>query len=232
MNREATARYDAVDVGVERQRLSPGVKHGQASGLDLKAAVCDVDEGPAGGTEQQVIEDAWCVQSEDVEQLGHGEDHVKIRNRKELAASSLEPSLASCSATSWTRSVTAGVPLNMLVTTAITLLPLPAEDGRAACADRTQSFALRSRGSAVAQEGLASNSYDRAEIRLGGHASLGRALCGGLQDPIERASHVPQRRGRHVRVGLGRMNVGMAEQHLYDTRARALLDQVRGIAVA
>ena len=28
MSREATARYDAVDVRVQRQRLSPGVKHG------------------------------------------------------------------------------------------------------------------------------------------------------------------------------------------------------------
>ena len=124
------------------------------------------------------------------------------------------------------------MPLNVFVTAVITLLPLPAEGGRAACANRTQGFALRSRGSAVAQKGLASSSYDRAEIRLGGHASLGRALCGGLQDPFEGTGHVAQRRGRHVRVGLGGMNVRMAKQHLHDTRASALLDQVRGIAVA
>ena len=121
--------------------------------------------------------------------------------------------------------------MNVLVTAAITLLPLPAEGGRAACANRTQGFALHSRGSVVAQKGLASSSYDRAEVMLGGHASLARALC-GLQDPIEGTSHVPQRRGRYVRVGLGRMNVRMAEQHLNDARARTLLDQVRGVAVA
>jgi hypothetical protein len=120
----------------------------------------------------------------------------------------------------------------VLVTAAVTLLPLPAESGRTTCADRTHGLALRSRGPVGAQKGLASSSYDRAEIRLGGHALLARTLYGGLQDPIEGTGDVPQRRGRYVRVGLGGMNVRMAEQHLNDARARTLLDQVRGIAVA
>lgn len=83
----------------------------------------------------------------------------------------------------------------MLVTTAVTLLALPAESGRAACADRTQGFALRSRGPAVAQKGLASSSYDRAEVMLGPHASLARAVCGGTQNAFKRTDYVPQRRG-------------------------------------
>jgi hypothetical protein len=62
--------------------------------------------------------------------------------------------------------------LNVLVAAAITLLALPAEGGRATCAHRTQGLALRSRGSVGAQKGLASRSYDRAEIRLGGHLSV------------------------------------------------------------
>jgi hypothetical protein len=101
--------------------------------------------------------------------------------------------------------------LNVFVTATITLLALPAEGGRAACANRTQGFTLRSRGSVVAQEGLCSSSYDRAEVRLGGHDSLARGLGGGLQDAFEGTGHVAQRRGRHVRVGLGRMDVRMAE---------------------
>jgi hypothetical protein len=83
--------------------------------------------------------------------------------------------------------------LNVLVPAAITLLPLPAEGGRAACADRTQGLALRSRGSAVAQKGLTSSSYDRAEIRLGPHASLARGHDGGAENSFERADHVPER---------------------------------------
>lgn len=167
MNREAPTRHHAMDVRVQSQRLSPGVKHAQAAGLDLKPAVCDVDERPSSGSEQQIIEDAWCVQSEDVEHLGHGEDDMEIRHGKKLGTASLEPPRASRSAASWTGAVAAGVPLNMFVATPVTLLPLSAEGGRAACADRTQSFALRSRGPAVAQKGLTSSSYDRAEIRLG-----------------------------------------------------------------
>lgn len=232
VNREAAARHDAVDVRVERQCLAPGVKHAQAAGLDLKTGMRNVDERRSGGPEQQVVEDARCVQSENVEHLGHGEDHVEIGNGKKLSASSLEPSLASCGTTSRAGAVPAGVPLNVLVTTPITLLPLPAEGGRPACADRTQGLALRSRGSAVAQKGRASSSYDRAEVRLGGHTSLGRAGCGSLQNAIEGACDVPQHGRRHVRISLGRVNVRVTEEHLHHTRARTLLDQVRGIAVA
>jgi hypothetical protein len=146
MNREAAARHDAMDVRVQSQGLSPGVKHAQAAGLDPKPAVCNVEERLSRGSEQQVVEDARGVQSEDVEHLGHGEDNVEIRHRKKLGTASLEPPRASRSTASWAGAVTAGVPLNVLVTAPVTLLPLPAEGGRAACADRTQGFALRSRG--------------------------------------------------------------------------------------
>jgi hypothetical protein len=124
------------------------------------------------------------------------------------------------------------MPLDVLVTAVITLLPLPAEGGRAACANRTQGFALRSRGSAVAQKGLASSSYDRAEVRLGDHVLLVGPLDGGAQNTFERSDHVPECRRRDMRVRLGRMNVGVTEQYLHDTRARSLLDEVRGVAMA
>ena len=170
MNREPPARHDAMDVRVQSQCLSPGVKHAQAAGLDLKPAVCNVDERLSCGAEQQVVEDAWCVQSEDVEHLGHGEDDVEVGHRKQFGLPGLEPPRARRGAASRTRAVAAGVPLNVLVTAAVTLLPLPAEGGRAACADRTKGLALRGRGPAVAQKGLASSSYDRAEVMLGVHA--------------------------------------------------------------
>jgi len=162
-----------MDVGVERKDLPPCVKHAQAAGLDLKAAVSDVDERPSGGSKQQVVEDTRRVQSEDVERLGHGEDHMKVGHGKKLGTTSLEPSGASRRTATGTGAVAAGVPLNVLVTAAITLLPLPAESGRAACADRTQGLPLRGRGPVGAQEDLTSSSYDRAEIRLGSHRSLG-----------------------------------------------------------
>lgn len=85
--------------------------------------------------------------------------------------------------------------MDVLVTAAVALLALPAEGGCAACADRTQGFALRSRGSPVAQKGLASSSYDRAEIRLGVHASLGHGLGCGTENALERTNHVPEHGG-------------------------------------
>lgn len=194
-NREAAARHHAMDVRMERQRLSLGVKHAQAAGLDLESAVSNVDECSTCGSEQQVVEDARGMQSKDVEPLGHGEDHVEIGHGKQLGTASLEPSSASRGAAARTGAIAAGVPLNVLVTALVTLLPLPAEGGRAACADRTQGFTLCGRGPVGAQERLASSSYDRAEIGLGGHASLARALDGGTQNMVERTGHVAQRRG-------------------------------------
>lgn len=70
----------------------PRVKDTQTSGLDLKSAASNVDERPTGGTEQQVIEDAWCMQCDDVECFGHGEDHVEVGYGEKLAASCFEPS--------------------------------------------------------------------------------------------------------------------------------------------
>ena len=81
VNREAAARNDTMNVGVQGQGLSPGVKHAEAAGLDLKTAACDVNESPTGGSEQQVVKDTRCVQSEDMEHLGDGEDHVEVRHR-------------------------------------------------------------------------------------------------------------------------------------------------------
>ena len=85
--------------------------------------------------------------------------------------------------------------MNVLVTAAVTLLPLSAKGGGAACADRTDGLALRSRGSVIAQKDLASSSYDGAEIRLGAHASLVRGLGHGLQNLLEGTDGVPQGRG-------------------------------------
>lgn len=75
--REAAARNDTVDVRMQGQGLSPRMKHAQRPGLEVKAGVCDVDERLAGGSEQQVVEDARRAQSDAVEHLGHGEDHVE-----------------------------------------------------------------------------------------------------------------------------------------------------------
>ena len=171
------------------------------------------------------------MQSEGVENLGHGEDHVEVGNGKKLAASSLEPSCAGCGTATRAGAIPAGVPLNVLVTAAVTLLALPAEGGCAACADRTQGFALRSRGATGAQKDLASSSYDRAEVSLGRHASLVRGVGGGAQHTFERTDHISQSRRRDVRVGLGGVNVGVTEKDLHHAGARPLFNQMGGVAM-
>ncbi len=51
ISRKPAARNDAVDVGVQGQGLSPGMKHAQAARLDLKTAAGDIDERRTGGSE-------------------------------------------------------------------------------------------------------------------------------------------------------------------------------------
>src|SRR6266446_5713355 len=116
-----------MDVGVEDEGLSPGVEHGETSGLDAEAAGGDVEQGRAGSAEQQIVEEARCVESDDVERLGHGEDDVKIGNGEKLVTSRVEPAQAGRTAAAGTASVAARMPLHVLVAAAIAELALPAE---------------------------------------------------------------------------------------------------------
>ena len=52
----------------------------------------DVDQGSPSCAEQQVVEDPRFRQSEDVEHLGHSQDHMEIGHGKKLALTGLEPS--------------------------------------------------------------------------------------------------------------------------------------------
>lgn len=51
-------------------------------------------------------------------------------------------------------------------------------------------------------------------------------------DPVERAGHGLDRAGRDLGVDCGRVDLGVAEQHLDDADIDVLLDEVGGEAVA
>lgn len=74
-----------MDVRVQGQGLSPGVKHAQTAGLDLQTTPRYVRECSAGSPEQQVVEGARRMESDDVERLGYGDDHMEVRHRQNSA---------------------------------------------------------------------------------------------------------------------------------------------------
>jgi len=166
---EATTGHNAVDMRVKHEGLSPGVKHTEHSNEELQLASCDIRERSSDRPKEKVIENPRRVQSEHVEFFRHSEDDVKVRNREQLSRTCVQPFAPRGGLTSRTGSIPARMPLNVLVPAVVTLLPLPAESGRSACADRAHRFPLRGSGAMSTAIALATRSHDRAEVRLGVH---------------------------------------------------------------
>ena len=119
----------------------------------------------------------------------------------------------------------------MLVAAVVTLLPLPAKGGRTACADRTHRFALDSGGAMItAKPSLRARTI--APRSVSAFTALRWSWRQRCHQIVQRAARLDHRLRRDVRIGLSRVNVGVAEQHLDDARARSLLDQMRGVGVA
>ena len=59
-----------MNVRVKHESLTPGVKHTEATGIDMQAALSDVGQSAASGLEQQRIEQAWCVECDDIQIIG------------------------------------------------------------------------------------------------------------------------------------------------------------------
>lgn len=125
-----------MDVRMKHKGLAPGVKHAERTDLRSQAAACDVGESRSNGAEEQIVEDPRGMKCENVELLGHGEDHMEVRYREKLGRTSIEPRATCRSLTARAGAIAARVPLDVLVPTMVTLLASPAQGGRTAGADR------------------------------------------------------------------------------------------------
>jgi hypothetical protein len=169
IGRESATGHDAVDVWMKHESLPPGVEHTERPGQEVQLASCDIGQRGSDRSKQKVIKDTRCLQSEHVEFFWHSEYNVKVRNRKKLLGTRLEPCAPRRRLTSRTGSVPARMPLNVLVAAVVTLLPLPAKSGRPACADRAHRFPLNRGGPMSTAVALAARPHDRAEVGLGVH---------------------------------------------------------------
>ena len=152
-----------MDMRVKDQGLAPGVEHSERADKSAELGRRYVQQGLAGGAQQDCVEDLWRVQSQGVQRLGNGEDDVEVRNVENFLASLLEPALTRLGAAPGTVPVATGVPEDVLVVAAITPVAVAAQGIGAAVGDRAQHFALGWRGGAAGQKIPALRARDRAE---------------------------------------------------------------------
>lgn len=69
-------------VRVKKQRLSPGMKHGQCADANTQPARSDIDERGSGSAKEQVVKQTRRVPRDGVQLVRHCEHDVEVRNRQ------------------------------------------------------------------------------------------------------------------------------------------------------
>jgi hypothetical protein len=88
---------------------------------------------------------------------------VEVGNVEHFRSSLLEPSLTGFGAATWTVTVTAGVPENLLMVAAVTVITVASQSAGAAVRDRTQHLALGGRDRATSEKLPALRASNRAK---------------------------------------------------------------------
>ncbi|MFK4649796.1 hypothetical protein ABIF96_008426 [Bradyrhizobium ottawaense] len=93
IGREAAARHDAVDVGMVRQRLPPGVEDGDDADPGAEPAWIGGERRHClgGGFEQDRINDGLVLKGDRGDRSRQCEDDVEIGNRQQVGFSRGEP---------------------------------------------------------------------------------------------------------------------------------------------
>ncbi len=141
---QGAPRDETMEMEVLREGLAPGVEHrGDADRAAQMPRVAPEGEQRVGGrAEEQRVEHARIALRAGVEGVGHGEDHVKVRDRQEVGFARGEPPFLGERLTLRTMAIAAGVVRDAYGAAAVTRLPVPAERGSAAALDRAERHDL------------------------------------------------------------------------------------------
>lgn len=133
-------RHDAVQVDVQGQVLSPGVQHGDDSrlGTEIPRVARELQQTIGGGPEEQAVDQSRSTQRQGVERVRQREDHVRIVDREQLCASSIQPALLGDGLTLGAMTITTRAPDGALLTAVGAGLADPSQGGSAAVLDRPQ----------------------------------------------------------------------------------------------
>jgi hypothetical protein len=93
--RETASRNNAVEVWMEQQVLSPGVKDSDEPDVRSKMfrIAGDLIQRRCRAPKQEVVEKPLVVKAKEVQFMRKGEDHMKVRDRKEFGLTRVQPML-------------------------------------------------------------------------------------------------------------------------------------------
>ena len=96
IQREPARRNDTVNVGMQKQVLSPRVKDRDDTdvGSEVVGIGCDFQQGLCAGSEQQIVKQTRVFQGQHIEFVRQGEHDMEIAGVEEFAFSSCQPALA------------------------------------------------------------------------------------------------------------------------------------------
>lgn len=108
---DATAGYDEVDMGMNRQLLPPGMQYSEEADLCSQPLLVSAkgQQGFGGGIKQQTVNQLLIEKAHGKDGLRQGENHMIIRHRKQIVEPLFDPLSPSASLALGTMPVPAGI---------------------------------------------------------------------------------------------------------------------------
>ncbi len=141
---ESAGGSDAMDVGMMFHFLTRGMEHAEEAdlGAETFGIASDLDQRCSAGAEQQTVDDFLVLQCQGCQETRHRENDVSVGRGKELLTTPLDPAQPGVGLALGAVPVTTRVVGDALITTAGTLIQMPAESGRAATGDCPQNLQM------------------------------------------------------------------------------------------
>jgi hypothetical protein len=103
---------------------------------------CDFQQGLRSGREQQIVKQPRVLQSQDIQLVRYGEDHVEIAGGEEFPLPRQQPTLTRLGLTLGAVAIATRVVGDGLITTTRASITMPAEGSCAAALNGTKGFEL------------------------------------------------------------------------------------------
>ena len=141
IERNPSARYHAVDVGMVVEILPPGVQHREEANVGPKVSGIPSDRTQrlGGGPKKNAVEHPLVLQGERAERVWQREDHVEVRHFEQVRGSRVQPLRARRRLALGAMAIAARVVGDGLVATGLTSLLVSPEGGGAAACQRPQN---------------------------------------------------------------------------------------------
>jgi len=144
IQREPAGRNDTVNVGMQKQVLSPRVKNRDDTdlGSEVFGIGCDFQQGLCAGSEQQIVKQARVFQGQHIEFVRQGEHDMEIAGVEEFAFACCEPALTLLRLTLWAVPISTRVVGDDLITATLASIAMLAEGSCATALNGPKGFEL------------------------------------------------------------------------------------------